>query len=49
MSSGANVAEAAYDFWNERWLDGQIGFHEGTPNVLLETHIARLAVAVFAD
>lgn len=42
MSSGANVAEAAYDFWNERWLDGQIGFHEGTPNVLLETHIARL-------
>ena len=43
MSSGANVAEAAYDFWNERWLDGQIGFHEGTPNVLLEKHIARLA------
>jgi len=42
MTSGVNVAGAAYDFWNERWVAGQIGFHEGTPNVLLETHIARI-------
>ena len=42
MSSGVNVAEAAHDFWNDRWVGGQIGFHEGTPNVLLERHIARI-------
>lgn len=42
MTSGVNVAGPAYDFWNERWLGGQIGFHEGTPNVLLERHIARI-------
>jgi thiopurine S-methyltransferase len=42
MTSGMNVAGAAYDFWNERWSGGQIGFHEGAPNVLLATHIARL-------
>lgn len=42
MTSGGNVAGAAYDFWKERWAGGQIGFHEGQPNVLLETHIARI-------
>lgn len=30
------------DFWAKRWSEGQIGFHEGTPNDLLVTHIARL-------
>lgn len=48
MASGVNVAGAAYEFWNGRWLGGQIGFHEGTPNVLLERHIARIE-ATHAD
>jgi thiopurine S-methyltransferase len=30
------------DFWNERWREGKIGFHEGRPNDLLVRHVARL-------
>lgn len=26
------------EFWNERWERGEIGFHEGRPNQLLEAH-----------
>jgi thiopurine S-methyltransferase len=32
--------EAAY--WNQRWVEGKIGFHEGTPNRWLVEHAARL-------
>lgn len=28
------------EFWNERWERGEIGFHEGRPNELLQNHIA---------
>lgn len=27
------------EFWNERWKAGQIAFHEGRPNDLLEGHL----------
>lgn len=30
------------DFWLARWKEGRIGFHEGTPNDLLTTHIDAL-------
>jgi len=30
-------------FWEERWQQRQIGFHEGRPNVLLQRHISRIA------
>lgn len=30
------------DFWNARWREGRIGFHEGRPNEHLARHIARL-------
>lgn len=33
------------DFWHSRWQNGQIGFHEGTPNTLLTTHFKALGVA----
>lgn len=29
-------------FWQERWQDGRIGFHEGHTNRLLETHFSAL-------
>ena len=29
-------------FWQARWQEGQIGFHEGSPNELLVRHAARL-------
>ncbi|MBL8913403.1 MAG: thiopurine S-methyltransferase [Archangium sp.] len=29
-------------FWDARWSEGQIGFHQGRPNAHLETHLARL-------
>ncbi len=29
-------------FWQSRWQEGRIGFHEGRPNVLLEKHLAKL-------
>ena len=32
-------------FWQARWQEGRIGFHEGRPNVLLEKHFARLGLA----
>ena len=33
-----------HSFWHERWADGRIGFHEGTPNTLLTTHFATLGM-----
>jgi thiopurine S-methyltransferase len=33
------------DFWQKRWDDGQIGFHEGKPNELLERHFGALGLA----
>ncbi len=33
---------AGHELWNKRWNDGQTGFHEGAPNALLATHIARI-------
>ena len=30
------------EFWEERWADGRIGFHEGKPNELLAAHIKAL-------
>lgn len=30
------------DFWNARWREGRIGFHEGRPNAHLSRHVARL-------
>lgn len=32
-------------FWQDRWKAGQIGFHEGRPNALLERHTARLGAS----
>lgn len=32
------------DFWQKRWEEGQIGFHEGKPNDLLVAHFAALAL-----
>jgi thiopurine S-methyltransferase len=32
-------------FWQQRWETGQIGFHEGRPNLLLERHAARLGAS----
>jgi len=31
-----------HELWNKRWTDGQTGFHEGAPNALLATHVARI-------
>jgi thiopurine S-methyltransferase len=31
-----------HDFWRGRWADGQIGFHQGRPNLFLERHHAVL-------
>lgn len=31
------------EFWNERWERGEIGFHEGRPNQLLQKHIELFA------
>jgi thiopurine S-methyltransferase len=31
-----------HEFWHERWRDGQIGFHEGRVNGLLERHVGWL-------
>jgi len=33
------------DFWVQRWRDGQIGFHEGRPNALLEANLAEFGEA----
>lgn len=30
-------------FWEERWREGRIGFHEGAPNKFLSRHAPRLA------
>jgi thiopurine S-methyltransferase len=30
-------------FWEERWREGRIGFHEGAPNKYLSRHAPRLA------
>lgn len=32
-------------FWNERWAEGRIGFHEGRPNDYLVRHVDRLGAA----
>jgi thiopurine S-methyltransferase len=28
-----------HEFWESRWAEGRIGFHEGRPNPLLERHV----------
>ncbi|MBK8694024.1 MAG: thiopurine S-methyltransferase [Deltaproteobacteria bacterium] len=33
------------DFWESRWREGQIGFHEGAPNVFLNEHVAKLGAS----
>lgn len=33
------------DFWQGRWKEGRIGFHEGRPNAHLEMHVALLGEA----
>ncbi|MEX0303935.1 MAG: thiopurine S-methyltransferase [Leisingera sp.] len=32
------------DFWQARWRENRIGFHEGAPNSLLTRHFARLGL-----
>lgn len=32
------------EFWQQRWINNQTGFHEGQVNVYLEKHIAQLAL-----
>ena len=32
------------EFWYSRWLNNEIGFHEGRPNDLLVRHVDRLAL-----
>lgn len=32
------------EFWHDKWRRGEIGFHEGRPNAMLQRHWARLAV-----
>jgi thiopurine S-methyltransferase len=31
------------EFWQARWSEGRIGFHEGRPNALLERHVGALS------
>ena len=31
-----------HEFWHERWREGQLGFHEGRVNALLERHVGWL-------
>ena len=33
-----------FDYWQQRWQDGRIGFHQHTPTPLLQKHWAALAV-----
>ncbi|NDV00652.1 thiopurine S-methyltransferase [Pseudoroseicyclus tamaricis] len=33
------------DFWQSRWRENKIGFHEGRPNALLEEHVGSLGLA----
>lgn len=33
------------EFWEKRWTENQIGFHEGRPNVHLERFVERLRVS----
>ena len=33
------------NFWQSRWSEGRIGFHEGRPNALLVQHAAQLGAA----
>ncbi|MFG1478157.1 thiopurine S-methyltransferase [Xanthobacter sp. V4C-4] len=33
------------EFWQTRWANNQIGFHEGRTNAFLEAHFERLALA----
>jgi len=33
------------DFWESRWREGQIGFHEGAPNAFLSEHVAKLGAS----
>ena len=32
------------DFWNQRWQNQQIAFHQGRVNPLLDTHVGKLAL-----
>jgi len=33
------------DFWQSRWREGRIGFHEGAPNAFLRAHLAALGAS----
>jgi len=33
-------------FWQQRWQENKIAFHEGKPNALLSAHVHRLALTV---
>ncbi|WP_116364274.1 thiopurine S-methyltransferase [Parahaliea mediterranea] len=33
------------EFWHHKWREGDIAFHEGAPNALLQTHLPRLGLA----
>ncbi len=33
------------DFWQQRWTDGQIGFHQSAPTALLQKHWPGLGIA----
>lgn len=47
---GARVKTAlGREFWAKRWIEGQIGFHEGKPNDLLAAHVKRLESASGKD
>src|SRR4051812_16271005 len=39
------MTEHDHSFWNGRWAQKQIGFHEGKPNELLVAHVARIESA----
>ncbi|MEI8259088.1 MAG: thiopurine S-methyltransferase [Deltaproteobacteria bacterium] len=34
-----------HDFWESRWREGRIGFHEGAPNAFLNERVALLGAA----
>lgn len=33
------------EFWHHKWREGDIAFHEGAPNTLLQAHFQRLDIA----
>lgn len=32
------------EFWHHKWREGEIGFHEGKPNALLQAHLQQLNI-----